>query len=285
MYYRGKAVTFQQTSDGSVAMSGEGIDIGGTTDEFRFVYKTLTGNGSITARVDSIENTADNAEGGIMIRNTIDANSAHAMPFIRPNGSVSFQRRSTKGGDTTVTDLTGLGYPYWVRVTRSGNTLTAERSVDGVTWLSFEADPNTPSTITVTGLNNSVLIGFAVDSRVADTLAAATFSNVSTTGNVAGNWTVAAIGDTSQAEGGNTLDSLYVSLTDNANHSKKVFAPSNALGSGSWVQWDIPLSQFSGVTLSQIKKLAIGAGDSSAPLKGKGEFYIDNISFGHTLGK
>jgi hypothetical protein len=125
-----------------------------------------------------------------------------------------------------------------------------------------------------------------VTSHTPDVLAAATFSNIITTGSVTGTWAVAAIGDTDQAEGGNTLDSLYVSLTDNANHSNKIFASSTtALGSGSWIKWEIPLSQFTGVTASQIKKIAIGAGDSSAPLKGKGEFYLDNISFGHPLAK
>ncbi len=282
LYYRGKAVTFQQTSDGLIAMSGGGTDIWNNSDQFRFVYKSLNGNGSITARVDTIENTNVWAKAGVMIRNTLDANSVHAMSISAASGTASFQRRVTKGGASTGTDVTGLGHPYWVKITRSGNTLTAQRSADGINWYSFGADPNVASTETIS-MNTTVYIGLAVTSHSSGVLAAATFSNISTTGTVTGNWTVANIGDTTQAEGGNTLDSLYVSLTDSTNHSKKVFAPGNALGSGSWVQWEIPLSQFSGVTLSQIKKLAIGAGDSSAPLKGKGEFYMDNIGFGHTL--
>ncbi len=282
LYYRGKAVTFQQTSDGLIAMSGGGTDIWNNSDQFRFVYKSLNGNGSITARVDSIENTDPWAKAGVMIRNTLDANSVHAMSISAASGTASFQRRVTKGGASTGTDVTGLGHPYWVKITRSGNTLTAQRSADGINWYSFGADPNAASTETIS-MNTTVYIGLAVTSHSSGVLAAATFSNISTTGTVTGNWTVANIGDTTQAEGGNTLDSLYVSLTDNANHSKKVFAPSDALGSGSWMEWQIPLSQFTGVTTSQIKKIAIGVGDPSAPLKGKGEFYMDNIGFGHTI--
>ncbi len=282
LYYRGKAVTFQQTSDGLIAMSAEGSDIYGASDQFRFAYKTLSGDGYIIARVDTIERVNDWSKAGIMIRNSLDPNAIHVTAVLGANGTAEMESRTTKGGTTTTTDVTGQGNPCWLKLTRAGNVITVQRSKDGVNWYSFGTDPNVASTVTVS-MSNQVYIGLVVTSHTADTLAAATFSNVSMSSKITGTWTVAAIGDTNQAEGGNTLDSLYVSLTDNANHSKKVFAPSDALGTGSWVQWDIPLSQFSGVTLSQIKKLAIGAGDSSAPLKGKGTFYIDNIGFGHTL--
>ncbi len=219
-----------------------------------------------------------------MIRNSLDPNAIHITAVLGANGTAEMESRITKGGTTTTADVTGQGNPCWLKLTRTGNVINVQRSKDGVNWYSFGTNPNVASTVTVS-MSNQVYIGLVVTSHTADTLAAATFSNVSMSSKITGTWTVAAIGDTDQAEGGNTLDSLYVSLTDNANHSKKVFAPGNALGTGSWVQWDIPLSQFSGVTLSQIKKLAIGAGDSSASLKGKGTFYIDNIGFGHTLAK
>ncbi len=284
LYYRGKAVTFQQTSDGLIAMSGEGTDIYGTSDQFRFAYKTLSGDGYIIARVDTIERVNDWSKAGIMIRNSLDPNAIHVTAVLGANGTAEMESRTTKGGTTTTTDVTGQGNPCWLKLTRTGSVINVQRSKDGVNWYSFGTDPNIASTVTVT-MSNQVYIGLVVTSHTADTLAAATFSNVSMSSKITGTWTVAAIGDTDQAEGGNTLDSLYVSLTDNANHSKKVFAPSDALGTGSWVQWEIPLSQFSGVTLSKINKIAIGAGDSSASLKGKGTFYIDNIGFGHTLTK
>ncbi len=284
LYYRGKAVTFQQTSDGLIAMSGEGTDIYGTSDQFRFAYKTLSGDGYIVARVDTIEKVNDWSKAGIMIRNSLDPNAIHVTAVLGANGTAEMESRITKGGTTTTADVTGQGSPCWLKLTRTGSVINVQRSKDGVNWYSFGTDPNVASTVTVS-MSNQVYIGLVVTSHTADTLAAATFSNVSMSSKITGTWTVAAIGDTDQAEGGNTLDSLYVSLTDNANHSMKVFAPSDALGTGSWVQWEIPLSQFSGVTLSKINKIAIGVGDSSAPLKGKGTFYIDNIGFGHTLTK
>jgi hypothetical protein len=55
LYYRGQAITFGEMPGGYIAMSAEGSDIQGTADQFRYAYKTLTGNGSITARLDSVQ--------------------------------------------------------------------------------------------------------------------------------------------------------------------------------------------------------------------------------------
>ena len=45
----------------------------------------------------------------------------------------------------------------------------------------------------------------------------------------------------------------------------------------------IDYSEFSGVDMDEIVRIAIGVGDTSPALNGKGLIYIDNISFGHTL--
>ncbi len=135
-------------------------------------------------------------------------------------------------------------------------------------------------------MNSQVYIGIAVTSHTADTLAAATLSGVTTTGTVStGSWTVAAIGDTDQLEGLNTIDALYIAIDDSTGKSAKVFAPANAIGAGVWTQWLIPYSQFAGVNMTKVKKLTIGIGNSAAPAKGKGMILIDNISYGHTLDK
>jgi hypothetical protein len=288
LFYRGKAVTFKAASDGSIAMSAEGSDIYGTADQFRFAYKTLTSStGSITVRVDSIERANDWSKAGIMIRNSLEPNDVHVTAVLAANGTAEMESRSTKGGTTTTADITGLGNPCWLKISRSGNDFTVQRSKDGTNWYSFGTDPNVPSKVTIT-MGSTVYIGLVVTSHTADVLAAATFYNVSTTGSVSGStWTEAAIGDIEQAEGGNTLDALYVYLTDSTGKvSAKVYAPLlSAVGSGSWMKWEIPTSYFTNVNLTKIKKISIGAGDTASPLKGKGLIYIDNIGYGHTLAK
>ena len=82
VYFRGEAPAFLETSPGNIVMSGTGTDIWGTADQFRFAYKSLTGDGSIVARVDSLANTDAWAKAGVMIRETLDAGSTWAYSLV-----------------------------------------------------------------------------------------------------------------------------------------------------------------------------------------------------------
>jgi hypothetical protein len=53
-------------------LTGSGADIGGSSDEFHYAFKQLTGEGSITVKVDSITDTHPWAKAGVMIRETLD---------------------------------------------------------------------------------------------------------------------------------------------------------------------------------------------------------------------
>ncbi len=89
LFFRGHSLGFAETASGSITMNGVGVDIWGTEDQFRFAYKQLSGDGSIIARVDSIENTNTWAKAGVMIRETLETGSKYAMVMITPgNGAV-----------------------------------------------------------------------------------------------------------------------------------------------------------------------------------------------------
>ncbi|MFH1718816.1 MAG: LamG domain-containing protein, partial [Planctomycetota bacterium] len=85
--------SFTEAPAGIYTMTGSGVDIWGTADEFHFAYKMLTGAGSIVARVDSVSNTHVWAKAGVMIRETLDAGSKHAFACVTPASGVAFQRR------------------------------------------------------------------------------------------------------------------------------------------------------------------------------------------------
>ena len=192
VYVRGDAAAFLETSPGTIIMNGTGTDIWANSDQFRFAYKSLRGNGTIVARVDSVANTDGWAKAGVMIRETLDAGSTHAMVVVTPGNGLSFQRRLVTGDVSTSTDASGLTAPYWVKLTRTGNTFTAQRSADGVTWASMGTDP-TASTVTIT-MANDVYVGLAVTSHLAGAVCGARFSNVAATGGVSGQWLQAEIG-------------------------------------------------------------------------------------------
>jgi regulation of enolase protein 1 (concanavalin A-like superfamily) len=88
------------------------------------------------------------------------------------NGTV-FQSRSTAGGASTVVTGTTAGAPQWIRVVRSGNTLSGYSSADGLTWAAISR-----STITT---GSTVYVGLAVTSHDPSTVATATFTNVAVT--------------------------------------------------------------------------------------------------------
>ncbi len=68
LWFRGNPMDFLQRADGSIQMSGGGTDIWDTSDQFRFAYKQLNGDGTIVAKIDSLANTSVWAKAGVMIR-------------------------------------------------------------------------------------------------------------------------------------------------------------------------------------------------------------------------
>jgi YD repeat-containing protein len=172
------AGSFSDNGAGTVTLAGSGTDVWGTSDQFRFAYRSLTGDGSITALVATQTNTDPWAKAGVMIRGSLDPAAAHAFMAVTPGNGEAFQRRNTAGGASTNTQ-TGGGTgaaPYWVRLVRAGSTLTGYRSADGVTWSLVGSD-------TVT-LPTTVYIGYAVCAHTNAALSTVTFTNGSTTGAV-----------------------------------------------------------------------------------------------------
>ena len=134
LWYRGYPLGFADKGGNAFAVSSAGTDIWNNDDQFRFAYKQLSGNGSITAKVESLTRSDAWSKAGIMIRESLDAGSKHAMVVLTPDNGGSFQYRTATGGASTSTDAAGLKTPYWLRITRTGNAFKAERSADGKTW-------------------------------------------------------------------------------------------------------------------------------------------------------
>ena len=92
-------------------------------------------NGSILVRVDSLLDSNAWAKAGVMIRESLQPGSKHAMVVVTPGNGISFQRRPATDGASESTDAAGLATPYWIKLTRTGNLFTAQRSEDAVTWI------------------------------------------------------------------------------------------------------------------------------------------------------
>ena len=118
--------------DGVYTIEGNGNDIWNQSDNFHYVYAPLSGDGVLTARVTSIENTNDWAKAGVMIRETLDGGSKHAMIVVTPTGRRSFQHREVTNDRSwdNSSDVGTISLPYWVRIERVGNVFTGYYASD-----------------------------------------------------------------------------------------------------------------------------------------------------------
>jgi regulation of enolase protein 1 (concanavalin A-like superfamily) len=156
---------------GKWTISGAGgAAVWGTADAFRFVYQPLAGDGQITARVDSLQNTTAFAKAGVMLRDGAAANAANVTLSIRPTGDLEFLQRSAAGGQTTFLATARTPTPYWIRLARSGSTVVASISTDGAVWVVVGA--------TTAIMSNTVNAGVVVTSNDSAQLNTAQFEGV-----------------------------------------------------------------------------------------------------------
>jgi hypothetical protein len=145
-------------SSGTFTIKASGADIWGTADAFHYVYQPLTGDGSIELRVASVTEASTWSKAGVMIRETLAANSKHAFMLVSAAKGVALQWRPTTGGSSLSAAGTLSAPPRYVRLVRSGSTFTGYESADGSTWTQVGSS----QTISMA---STVYIGIAVTSH------------------------------------------------------------------------------------------------------------------------
>ncbi len=282
VYFQGQPGPFAELASGTIVMGAAGTDIWNTTDEFRFAYKSLSGDGSIVARVESVANTDPWAKAGVMIRETLEAGSTFAAVYATPGNGCRYQARlatdasAVSDSDVATSAQTGLDAPHWVKIERVGTTFNGYFSSDGENWTAMAWNPQTIA------MGANVYVGLALSSHSAGVLGSAEFSDVATTGNVTGSWAVETIG-VEQPEG-NAADTLYVAIEDASGKVATVTHPAGEAATllAGWNEWRIPFSDLSGVNLSRVDTMYIGIGDRTNPTAGgAGMIFVDTIRVGH----
>jgi hypothetical protein len=172
------AATGSSNTDGSTfTINASGADFWGTADEGHIMYRNTSGDAEILARVTSISNTNAWAKAGVMFRATTATNSPHALMLVSRSNGVAFQRRLTTGGSSTSTGVTGIVAPCWIRLVKSGTTLTGYYAPDNAgapsTWVLVGSD--------TIDLGSNFLAALAATSHNNGTLCTATFDNVAST--------------------------------------------------------------------------------------------------------
>jgi len=280
LWFRGNPASVGSFVEGpadTYTMTGSGADIwnvnGVEADEFHFAYKMLTGAGSIIARVESVENTNGWAKAGVMIRESLDPDSAHAFACVTPANGVAAQGRPDTGAASFNTAQGGITAPYWVKLERSvSGNFTVSHSANGSNW-----QPVTGATSQNIPMGSNVYIGLAVTSHDAALTCQVVFSNVTIAGTVSQPWADQDIGIAS-----NDPEPLYVVVSNSAGTPAVVVHDDPAAATiDAWTEWAIPLQAFAdqGINLSNVDRIAIGLGtkgNMTIP-GGSGKMYIDDI--------
>lgn len=152
------------------SVNAAGVDIWGTADQFHFVYQPISGDVDVRARVDAVSDASSWSKAGVMIRSSLAAGAAHGFALVSAGKGAAFQRRTSLDGDSTHTAGPLVAAPQWLRLVRSGSTLTAYSSPDGVTWTTIGSD--------TIQLGVTAYVGIAVTSHNAGALTTASVSNV-----------------------------------------------------------------------------------------------------------
>src|SRR5262249_48114216 len=115
-------------------ISGSGTDIWNTIDGFHYVYQPWTGNGQIIVRVTAMQNTHAWAKAGVMFRESLNANSKEAALVVTPSNGLVFITRTSTGGSAGGSFFSGPAAPYYLKLIRSSNSISAYRSSNGTSW-------------------------------------------------------------------------------------------------------------------------------------------------------
>jgi hypothetical protein len=263
----------------TIGGSGEGIE--GTADSFRFVYKKLTGDGTITARLTQITRFSDDTHSGIMFRETLDPGSIMVMHTMRAAGQVFV--RSRLSADEAVQDgpqvpqfPATLVIPHWMRLKREGDVFTAEHSSDGQTW-EVVGDP-----VTVP-MGQTIYVGLAVSAVQPEedmSVNISTFKQFSIDGTVDQPGPLEKVLDIGMPA--NSSEEMYVIIEDSAGNSAVITNPEGniATRASNWASWQVALSEATdqGVDLTNVRMLKIGIGSKLVPSAGgAGKMFIDDI--------
>ena len=166
-----------------ITIEANGADIWGAADAFRFVYREVTGDFEISARIVSLERVNEWTKVGLMARQSLDPNSPHVFIHLTADHGVKMIHRDAAGANTGPTPWEkNFDAPVWIKLVRSGNEFSSFWSDDGQDWEAAEV-PGTPSVTTV-DMTDPILVGIGVTSHTAGVLAEAIVDSVQGSSNL-----------------------------------------------------------------------------------------------------
>ena len=156
--------------NGNFNLLASGSDIWDTADSFHFASRSLAGDGSIVARVVSLQYTDPWAKAGMMLRENNSAGSEYVFIGVTGQGGSVLQSRASADGPSVSADGPEAKLPYWLKLVRSGNVFNGLVSADGTNWIAVSSVTNI--------LNKKLSVGLALSAHNNSVLNSTLFDNV-----------------------------------------------------------------------------------------------------------
>jgi TolB protein len=111
------------SSSGRYEVTGGGANMWGARDDFHFLWRKHSGDVRLGCAVEIITSGDPHQKAGLMIRETLEADSPYVDVVLHADGLVSLQYRETKGGETREIQAPMTG-PSFLLLQRQGEAFT-----------------------------------------------------------------------------------------------------------------------------------------------------------------
>jgi TolB protein len=155
---------------GQYVISGSGYNVWADHDEFQFVWKKMKGDFIISTRAEFLGNWVNyHRKVGVMIRKSLEGNSAHVNTVEHGDGLTSLQFRRSAGAQTEEIKAK-LTKANIIELERHGNQYIMRAAIYG--------EPFVADTVNDIDLGDEVYVGLFVGSHNSDVVETGVFSNV-----------------------------------------------------------------------------------------------------------
>jgi len=216
-----------------------------------------------------------------MLRESLEPGSPMVINGIRAGGQAFMRWRTAVDADVTTGPFVPefpatLVIPHWIRLTRNGDSFTAEHSTDGENW----EQVGDPAVVT---MDQTIYVGLAVSADQPEedmAINTSVFKHFSIDGAVDQPGPLDKVMDIGMPA--NSSEEMYVIIEDSAGNSAVMINPEGniATRTSTWTLWQVMLSEAADqdVDLTNVQKLKIGLGNKLAPSAGStGKMFIDDI--------
>ena len=158
-------------STGQYKITGTGADIWGKADQFRYVWREMSGDFAVSATAKFLSEGIGHRKGVIMLRKSLDTDSPFIQLAIHGDGTPSVQFRTSKADNTNTVDFPNEGPGTWkLKLIRQGATITF--------WIAKDDTPMRELGHTTNQFGSPILVGLGVSSHTQQATCTVLFSDV-----------------------------------------------------------------------------------------------------------